>query len=308
MFDAATGIYTNSKKDTERPASFELFNESGQRVFQQDIGLAMTGGMTLQLKEQKSLAIYARSQYGESTMAYPFFENRDYTEYKSLILRTAGREGGMLTKLKTYVALGLVDGQMNVLTQAAEPCVVYIDGQYWGIYFLMEKRNKYMVAQHEEITDPAAVDSINLTKGFRENLTSSGSYEGYAEIFNYVKSHDLSIQENYDWVDARLDTDSYMDFMINEIYVANNDTGNMQYYQVPGGKWTQIYQDIDDAFYSFDTVAKRIDPATAGSDIFNALLENDDWKNRFIERFAWTLENIYSAERVTRRRSTKRPG
>ena len=297
LFDPVTGIYANSQKDTEVPASFELFDESGQCVFQQDIGLAMTGGMTLQLREQKSFAIYARSQYGESTMAYPFFDNREFTEYKSLILRTAGRDDTD-TKLSTYVALGLVDGQMNVLTQAAKPCVVYIDGKYWGIYFLMEKRNKYMVAQHEEITDSAAIDSINLAKGLRDNLTSSGSYEGYAEIFNYVKTHDLSIQENYDWVDARLDTDSYMDFMINEIYIANNDTGNMQYYQVPGGLWTQIYQDLDIAFWSFDTVALRMDPSTAGSDIFNALLQNDDWRNRFIERFAWALENIYNEERV----------
>jgi len=299
LFDTATGIYANSKKDTEVPASFELFDESGQCVFQQDIGLAMTGGMTLQLKEQKSFAIYARSKYGESTMAYPFFENRDYTEYKSLILRTAGREGAMVTKLNNYVALGLVDGQMNVMTQAAKPCVVYIDGKYWGVYFLMEKRNKYMVAQYEDVTDPAAIDSINLTKGLRQELTSSGSYEGYAEIFNYIKTHDLSIQENYDWVDARLDTDSYMDFMINEIYIANNDPGNVQYYQAPGGKWKQIYQDMDIAFYSFDALALRMDPSTSGSDIFNALLKNEGWRNRFIERFAWALKNIYNTERVT---------
>ncbi len=296
LFDPATGIYANSKKDVEVPASFELYNESGQRVFQQDIGLAMTGGMTLQLKEQKSFAIYARGTYGKGTMAYPFFDNRPYTEYKSVILRTAGRDDTD-TKLSTYVAMGLVDGKMEVLTQAAEPCVVYIDGEYWGIYFLMEKRNKYMVAQHEGITDPAAIDSINLAKGLRENLTSSGSYKGYEEIYNYAKSHDLSVQEYYDWVAARLDTDSYMDFMINEIYIANNDVkGNMQYYQVPGGLWRQIYLDLDIAFYPNDTVALRMRSDTAGSDIFNALLENDDWRKRFIKRFAWALENIYNTD------------
>ena len=34
-----------------------------------------------------------------------------------------------------------------------------------GFYYLMEKRNKYMVAQAEGITDPAIIDTINLTKG-----------------------------------------------------------------------------------------------------------------------------------------------
>ena len=39
LFDPAAGIYTNSQKDVEVAASFELFDESGQRVFQQTSGL-----------------------------------------------------------------------------------------------------------------------------------------------------------------------------------------------------------------------------------------------------------------------------
>ena len=312
LFDPVTGIYelgpnpgtaeayyptANYRSDTEVPASFEVYDESGQRVFQQDIGLSMTGGLTLSLREQKSFAIYARSQYGQSTMAYSFFENREFTEYKSLILRTAARDDAD-TKLSNYVALGLVDGQMNVMTQAAKPCVVYIDGEYWGVYFLMEKRNKYMVAQHEGITDESVIDLINLAKG-SGGYVNNGSGEGYKEIYNYIHAHDMSQQENYDWVAARLDTDSFMDLMINEIYIANNDPNNMQFYQVPpDGKWIQIYQDLDISFYSFDTLALRMGN-TAGSDIFNALLEYKPWRDKFIERFAWAMENIYSTERVT---------
>jgi hypothetical protein len=296
----SNGLYTNAnfQSDTEVPASFEVYDESGQRVFQQDIGLTMTGGLTLSLREQRSFAIYARSQYGNGTMAYPFFQNRDFTEYKSLILRTGGREGQMVTKLNTYVALGLVDGQMNVLTQAAKPYVLYIDGKYWGVYYMMEKRNKYMVAQHEGVTDKSVIDAINLAKGFTQ--VNNGSSEGYKEIYNYISTHDMSAKENYDWVAARLDTDSFMDFIINEIYIANNDVGNVQFYQIPpDGKWKQIYQDLDISFYSFDTVAKRMDPKTTGSDIFNALLKYTPWKDAFIERFAWALKEIYNTERVT---------
>jgi|AGTN01.3.fsa_nt_gi CotH protein. len=313
LFDPVTGIYmegsnattdsngyiinANYQSDTEVPASFEVYDESGQRVFQQDIGLAMTGGMTLQFREQKSFAIYARSQYGEGTMAYPFFANRDFTEYKSLILRQGGRDDTK-TKLSTYVALGLVDGQMNVLTQAAKPYVVYIDGEYWGIYFMMEKRNKYMVAAHEGITDESVIDAINLAKG-SGGVVNNGSGQGYKDIYNYVSLHDMSLKENYDWVAARLDTDSFMDLMINEIYIANNDPYNMQFYQVPpDGKWIQVYQDLDIAFYSFDTLAMRMGD-TAGSDLFNALLSYKPWRDAFIGRFAWALENIYSTARVT---------
>jgi hypothetical protein len=313
LFDPTTGIYmlgpnpgsaeayyptANFRSDTEVPASFAMYDENGQQVFQQNIGLAMTGGLTLGLREQKSFAIYARSQYGESTMAYPFFDNRKFTEYKSLVLRQGGRDTSK-TKLNTYVSLGLVDGQMNVETQAAKPCVVYINGEYWGVYFLMEKRNKYMVSQHEGITDESVTDAINLVKG-SGGVVNNGSNEGYLEIYNYIKSHDMSVKENYDWVAARFDTDSFMDFIINEIYIANNDPGNMQYYQVPpDGLWRQIYQDLDNAFYSFDTLALRMDSATTGSDIFNGLLKYQPWRDAFIKRFAWAMKNIYNPDRVT---------
>ena len=57
-----------------------------------------------------------------------------------------------------------------MLTQAAEPCVVYINGKYWGIYYLMEKRNKYMVAQAEGITDPpSSMRSISLRAAGRSD-------------------------------------------------------------------------------------------------------------------------------------------
>jgi len=311
LFDPVKGIYmlgpnpgsaedfyptANFRSDTEVPATFALY-ENGQRVFQQDIGLAMTGGLSLSLREQKSFAIYARSRYGESTMKYKFFEDREFTEYKSLILRMGGRDTSK-TKLNTYVSLKLVDGKMKVMTQAAKPCVVYINGQYWGLYFLMEKRNKYMVAQHEGITDENIIDSINLVKG-SGGVVNNGTNKGYLEIYNFIKTHDMSQKENFDWVAARLDTDSFMDLMINEIYIANNDPGNMQYYQVPpDGKWIQIYQDLDNAFYSFDTLKLRMDPATTGSDIFNGLLKYKPWRDAFIERFAWTLKNIYAPDRV----------
>ncbi len=312
LFDPTTGIYVlgpnpgtaeafyptaNFRSDTEVPASFAMYDENGQQVFQQDIGLAMTGGLSLSLREQKSFAIYARSQYGEGTMAYPFFEDRSFTEYKSLILRMGGRDTSK-TKLNTYVSLGLVDGQMNMETQAAKPCVVYINGEYWGLYYLMEKRNKYMVAQHEGITEESVISSINLAKG-NGGLVNNGSNKGYLEIYDYLRSHDMSVKENYNWVAARLDTDSFMDLMINEIYIANNDPGNMQFYQVPpDGLWRQIYQDLDNAFYSFDTLALRMDPATTASDIFNGLLKYKPWRDAFIERFAWAIENIYEPDRV----------
>lgn len=310
LFDPTTGIYmegpnasqvpnefkagANFYSDTEVPASFEVYDANGARVFQQDLALRMSGGLTLALRNQKSFAVIARSQYGPSTMQYPFFEDRPYTEYKSLVLRQGGRDN---TKIHEYVAFKLVDGKMNVVIQAIKPCVVYVNGDYFGVYYMMEKRNKYMVAAHEGITDSALIDNINLVKGSGRTFVNNGTNKGYIEILDYVTTHDMSVKENHEWLAARLDTDSFMDYMINEIYIANNDPGNMQFYQIPpNGKWIQIYQDVEITWQAFDTVALRLDDATTGSTMFKSLLAYKPWKDAFIERFAWTLKNVYDPD------------
>lgn len=304
LFDKDTGIYmpgpnadpnnymdgANFYKNTEVPASFEVYDENGKRVFNQDIGLSMAGGLGL-IKNQKTFAIHARGEYGQSTMNYKFFDDRPYTQYKSLVLRTNRDK----SKIRESVIFGLVDGQVDVVTQAYKPYVVYINGQYWGVYNLMEKRNKYMVAQHEGASDP---DHINILKG-SGGIISNGTNTEYKSLVKYVKNHDMSQKANFDYVAARLDTDSFMDVMINLIYIANNDYYNMQYYQVPGGKWKQILYDTELTFQvaGHKTLEARMGD-NCNSDLFNGLLKYKPWKDKFIGRFAWTIKVIYNPARV----------
>lgn len=306
LFDSVTGIYmpgpnaskdpkkfmegANFYKNTEVPASFEVYNESGKRVFGQDIGLSMAGGLGL-IKNQKTLAVHARSEYGQSAMNYKFFDNRPYDEYKSLVLRTNRDK----SKIRESVIFGLVDGQMDVLVQAYKPYVVYINGQYWGVYNLMEKRNKYMVAQHEGASEP---DNMDILKG-SGGIVSHGSNTEYKNLVKYVKTHDMSQKENFDYVAARFDTGSFMDVMINLIYTANTDYYNMQYYKLPNGKWKQILYDTELTFQNANhqTLSARMGD-TCNSDMFNALLKYKPWRDGFIERFAWAIKEIYNPGRV----------
>ena len=96
-------------------------------------------------------------------MRYSFFDNRPFTEYQSIQLRQGGQDSNA-AKIKEATILSLVEGQgFNFITQAFRPYVLYINGQYWGIYYMQEKRNEDFIAQHEEVSDP---DSMNIMKAF----------------------------------------------------------------------------------------------------------------------------------------------
>lgn len=86
-------------------------------------------------REQKGFALIARNIYGSNTIDYPLFENRDFDSYHSVILRAGGQDS-TVTKLHDIVATNLVDGTTNLEVQAYRQCVLYIDGEYFGIYNL----------------------------------------------------------------------------------------------------------------------------------------------------------------------------
>lgn len=292
--------YLERGKESERPASFEVFDENGQAVFSQNVGIRIAGGYSRDNK-QKAFAIMARSKFGGGSLPYAFFDNRPFTEYQSLVLRQGGQDQ-TIGKIKELVTLSLVqDKGFNFLTQAWKPYVLYLNGEYWGVYFMMEKRNENFIAQHENFSNP---DNINVM--WSTSRLIQGDASGYKALMTYIESHDMSVKENYEHVAAQVDTDSFMDLMINQIWVANSDYANIQYYQLlPDGKWKQIYYDFCWTFGSSEfpngdhpTLAKRMDSTKAGSTLFNGLLKYKPWRDAFIERFAWALKEVYAPSRV----------
>ena len=128
-----------------------MFDQNGQRVFEQNVSIRIQGGFSRD-NQQKSFSIFARSEYGKGSMAYPFFNNLPFTEYKSLVLRNGGQDQ-WYAKIKEAVVLKILDGKTNCLAQSYKTYVVYINGKYWGVYFLEEKRNEDFIAQHEGVED-----------------------------------------------------------------------------------------------------------------------------------------------------------
>ncbi len=288
-------------KAWERPGSFAIFGEDKRQAFSQNIDMRIAGSYG-RGRAQKAFNLTARSEYGNSRMEYPFFDNRAFPSYKALTLR-AGAQDQNRSKIRDELALGLLEGtDVRFLYQAHKPYVLYLNGEYWGVYFLKEKRNRFFVADHEGVADADTMDIVKGSGGEpgKVAMVSHGSNEQWLEIRQYFSTHDLSVQSNFDHVSSQIDLDSFMDYMICEIYVGNTDTFNMQYYKLPGGKWTWIYYDFCWGFGNADhrTLSGRRGAKPAGSGLLNALLKNPAWKDAFIRRFAEILDTVYAPDRV----------
>ena len=280
----------------ERPANFSLFGDTGTQVFNQDIGIRIAGSYG-RSRAQKGFNIIARDQYGDNRMAYKFFDNRDYTEYKSLVLR-AGAQDQNYSKIRDELATGLLEGtDAHLLVQAYKPYVLYLNGEYWGVYFLKEKRSRFFVAQHENLAEAVDMDIVKSS-----TRVTYGTVDDWNELMAYVAGHDLSQSEPYEYVKGQVDLESFADYMITEIWCAQTDTWNVQYYKLNGGKWKWIYYDfcwsLGQSGTDHATLSYRRQDNKPLSDLFNGLLKNSEWRDMFIRRFAYMMKNVYNEERV----------
>ncbi len=291
---------TEEQVDTiwEKPAAFSLFDDNGKQVFTQNVGIRIAGSFG-RGRAQKGFNVIARKEYGKGSMEYPFFENRPYTEYKAVVLR-AGAQDQNRSKIRDELASGLLEGtDINILYQAYRPTVLYLNGEYWGVYFMKEKRNRFFVAQHENTENNV---DMAIGKGFKQR--SYGDNSDWVSLYEYATSHDLSSAEAYAYVSERMDVDSFRDYMIAEIYNGNTDTYNFQYYRLKGGKWKFIFYDFCWGFQSpgHETLAFRMGKTPSdvcSAKLFAAMLQNKGWRDSFCRRFVELLNTAFAPERVS---------
>ena len=291
---------TEEQVDTiwEKPAAFSLFDDNGKQVFTQNVGIRIAGSFG-RGRAQKGFNVIARKEYGKGSMEYPFFENRPYTEYKAVVLR-AGAQDQNRSKIRDELASGLLEGtDINILYQAYRPTVLYLNGEYWGVYFMKEKRNRFFVAQHENTENNV---DLAIGKGFKQR--SYGDNSDWVSLYEYATTHDLSSADAYNYVAERMDVDSFRDYMIAEIYNGNTDTYNFQYYRLKGGKWKFIFYDFCWGFQSpgHETLAFRMGKTPSdvcSAKLFAAMLQNKGWRDSFCRRFGELLNTAFAPERVS---------
>ena len=279
-----------------RKANVSLLPKEGAG-FSSDCGTSIFGGFS-RINAKKSLKFKFKKVYGPSKLHYKLFPNRDISEYNNFVIRTGGQDV-YGTLIKDDLAASLADGMLHVDLMASRPAVLYINGQYYGIYFLREKVNKHFIAGHYNIPS----DSLDIIQGYSN--PECGSIREWNALLSYVKSHDLSQEANYQWVTDRVDVESYADWVIAEMYIDNRDAGNVRCFKTPylDGKWHWILYDVDMGFYSprSDTFLVYIRPTAqriCQTDLIRALLKNPEFRELFVRRLEYQMSSVWNKDRV----------
>ena len=287
--------------DWEREVFFEYYEKDGT------LGIAFPAGIKnhgqySRAMEQKSVSINLKEVFGSGTSYYPFMENSPAT-FDNLLLRT-GSQDSVYTNIVDAYCARVVTGQMDLDLMNDRPVAVYINGEYWGMYYIRDKINESYIYHRTGIEE----DNLDVIKANKNAET--GTATAHNALINYVKTHDLSVQEYYDYVASQIDVEEWTNYWIVESFFANTDTGNIRFYcsKDGTGKWRWILFDLDWALfrstYHWNMIEEFINPAGHGSGnafstaIAVAMFKNPDYKKYFIEKYAEYMHTVFDPDRM----------
>lgn len=313
-------------KKERRDSYVEIFEKDGKRVCCSYIELAMNGNGSLGL-HSKSMRLYFKKSpqgdIGDGKLKYDIFLGQaqdDVTEFKRIILRNAGNDGTG-AHLRDGYAQRLCS-VLNAPTMAYRAAFLFVDGEFWGVYNIRERFDGKYFKEHfgipeEDFVMIEAPSPLTTNWATNEPYILNDGEEGdekpFNELVTYIKTHDMSNSEYYDYVCSQLDTDNLIDFFCGSIYLANNDwpSNNIKVYRsknVTGTtpeltKWRFVFSDMDMTCsfvedYNRDMFAHAINYNTVAGSIFSALLENNSFKKKFVKRMTECATTIFSPERA----------
>ncbi len=292
-----SGNYFMKGREWERLSNIEFY-EFDNTGINQLVGLR-THGKQSRWRSQKGMNIFAREEYGNKRLRHRFFETIPLDNFKHLSLKpymSSWNGSGC----KDYIT-GRMAEHLDVESLASRPLVLFLNGEYWGVYYISEKPDERFLEDHYGI-DIEAVSIINIWYELE-----CGILNGYYSIYTWLETADLSDDEQYAYAEAHIDIANFIDYYVLELFANNADwpAYNVRMWQLGNGKWRWIFFDGDACleYMDFDVFANAVYDGDNGYPsnriatlFFRRLLENAQFRLRFQQRFNELVSTVFAYE------------
>lgn len=329
LFDEDYGIYGNGKnvaemeasgespsyldsnamnvgKEWEREAVIQFWDETWEKQINQKVGIRISGQST-RSAAQKSFNVYARDIYDEEDiLTYNFFENMPYSSIK---IRNGGSKHAESKIMDGF--LQELAAERDVSIQAYRPCVVFLNGEYWGLYNIRERYNEEYFQNHYGIRK----ENIWMLDAGGISIGSYDAWNDFEAVKKYITENDMSISENYEGACELLDIESLIDFYCINLYIDNTDVAfdkNMYVWrsvhvgesEYEDCKWRFMLYDMDESmgaaenntFINSEWWKEEFD--LMDEPIMKGLMKNKEFRKLFYQTFLEIAETTFPYEKV----------
>lgn len=275
---------------------------------------------------QRGFDYITRDQFGYNyAIRDEIFRTKDRDKYQRLIIKAAANDnypfsyGGSGAHIRdAYVQSLSQISDLRMDERSYEPCIVYLNGEYWGLYEIREKVDDSDFTDYYYDQDEGYVDFIKTWGG---TWIEYGTDTGWVNIRNFILSNDMSIDANYDHAKSFYNTGSLIDYFILNSYIVNADwlNWNTAWWRGthPEGdkkKWRYVLWDMDNTFdhgANYTSIpnpnpnADPCDPEGLGDTggqghvpIWNSLLNNEEFFTDYINRWTELSNSYFSCEHL----------
>lgn len=296
-----TGNYYRKGHENEKEGYMEFID--GQASFSQTCGVRTRGNRGRRYT-QKGLSLYARKEYGQRRFS-PVFEDDNFT-VKRLSLKPFScawtpmgfQDLYCQQQAKYFSSFGSLK---------ARPIVLFLNGEYWGIYFLEEKPDERYLEDHFGVDR----NRVSLVEDWAGHNGDGDIDSAFAAMMDWLRTANLSDNQQYEQLSKMVDVGSFTDYVLFETFIGNRDwpANNMRCWSEDGSPWQFIFFDgdairtknfdvVENALYDRDD--KTWPTSAEATLLLRRLLQNPGYRAFFVERLDEIHRRFSLAPRVDR--------
>ncbi len=286
-FDSA-----NYYRGGEIPAHIEYFEADRYLTYEGDVTLTLRKDGNLDYGQKSFLLAEADPGIDEGCDLYPFFRSG------GILLYGGGTDHA--AKSRQCLEEELLRGRaQSFSSEAMQGCMVFVDGEFWGLYLMREESRPESLAERAG----CRTEEIRMVG----NAYPSQIAPEYGELYRLVTEQSSGSDEIYRRILEQMDLDSYLEYYCANLYFGNPqfDSFSTTVWRQEGegsvGKWHWEFTDATDTLgrnnlsnYSVNTY---LCPGVSGDLFFQGLLKNPDFAESFHRRMQayaeeWTRERV----------------
>ena len=215
----------------------QLTAETGLEYFNEaKILIAETGGETNEhgndswAYSQRGFDYVSRDEMGYNYgVNAPVFINKDRDSYQRLIFKAAANDN---YPFAPGAPAHIRDSYAHTLSQRAHlymdertwaPAIVYLNGQYWGVYDVREKVDDLDFTDHYYKQDDPNVQFLQTWGGTWSAYGGAQAQTDWNTLRSYITSNSMAVASNYAYVDSLFNVKSFVDYFVFNSWLATSD-------------------------------------------------------------------------------------
>lgn len=179
--------------------------------------------------DQRGFDYIMRDEFGyNNDIAHQIFPETPRNNFQRIILKPGASDNFPFETGGAHIR----DAFIHTLSQKADmkldertwrPCVVYLNGQYWGVYEIREKADDADYTDYYADQDKYHLYYLKTWGGTWEDYGTPNALADWNALRNYINTNNMGVQANFDYVDSQFNWESLVDYFVINSYTVNQD-------------------------------------------------------------------------------------